>query len=229
MERICEPELMDDPLQARSYADADFSASDAALVERILDLAGPGGLGSKVVDLGCGPGNISFRLAAALPQVHVLGIDGAAAMLALAERQRGRDPLRWSRLRFLQACLPLPVGTLAPLPVSFAPPYSALISNSLLHHLPDPAVLWRAIAQLAAPGALVVVRDLRRPQDEATLQTLVDRHVATAPAVLRRDFSNSLRAAFLPEEVGAQLAAAGLSSLSVSSLEDRYLEVYGQL
>ena len=115
MERIREPELMDDPLQARVYVEANFDASDAALFQRILDLAGPGGLGSRVVDLGCGPGNISFRLASALPQAAlpqaalpqaallqacVLGVDGAAAMLELAEQRRCSDPARWSRLHF---------------------------------------------------------------------------------------------------------------------------------
>jgi trans-aconitate 2-methyltransferase len=229
MERIREPELMDDPLQARVYVEADFAASDAALVQRILDLAGGEGLGSKVVDLGCGPGNISFRLAAALPQACVLGVDGAAAMLELAEQRRCSDPARWSPLRFQRACLPLAPGALESLPAPFAPPYSAIVSNSLLHHLHDPAVLWRSVSQLAAPGALVVVRDLRRPPDPQTLAALVERHAAAAHPLLRRDFANSLAAAFRPEEVEAQLLAAGLTRLSVSPQEDRYLEVSGRL
>jgi SAM-dependent methyltransferase len=229
MERIREPELMDDSLQARVYVEADFAASDAALVQRILDLACREGLGSKVVDLGCGPGNISFRLAAALPQACVLGVDGAAAMLELAEQRRCNDPARWSQLRFHRACLPLAPGALESLPAPFAPPYSAIVSNSLLHHLHDPAVLWRSVSQLAAPGALVVVRDLRRPPDPQTLAALVERHAAAAHPLLRRDFANSLAAAFRPEEVEAQLLAAGLTRLSVSPQEDRYLEVSGRL
>ena len=229
MERIREPELMDDPLQARVYVEANFDASDAALFQRILDLAGPGGLGSRVVDLGCGPGNISFRLAAALLQACVLGVDGAAAMLELAEQRRCSDPVRWSQLHFQRACLPLAPGALESLPVPFAPPYSSIVSNSLLHHLHDPAVLWRSVSQLAAPGALVVVRDLRRPPDPQTLAALVERHAATAHPLLRRDFANSLAAAFRPEEVEAQLLAARLTRLSVSPQEDRYLEVSGRL
>jgi len=234
MERIREPELMDDPLQARVYVEANFDASDAALLQRILDLAGPGGLGSKVVDLGCGPGNLSFRLASALPQAAllqacVLGVDGAAAMLELAEQRRCTDPARWSRLHFQRACLPLAPGALESLPVPFAPPYSSIVSNSLLHHLHEPAVLWRSVSQLAAPGALVVVRDLRRPPDPQTLAALVERHAAKAHPLLRRDFANSLAAAFRPEEVEAQLLAAGLTRLSVTLQEDRYLEVSGRL
>ena len=245
MKRIREPELMDDPLQARAYAEADFSGTDQAFTERILTLlaafdAGHGApvaaadsplslAAPRILDLGCGPGNISFRLAAALPRASLLGIDGAAAMLALAERKRLVEHQRWLHLRFHQACLPVAAGLLEALPASFAPPYSLIVSNSLLHHLHDPAVLWRAVRQWAAPGALVVVRDLRRPASLEGLRTLVRRHAAAAPPVLRRDYANSLAAAFRPEEVEAQLGAEGLFSLRVEPLDDRYLEVRGRL
>jgi trans-aconitate 2-methyltransferase len=232
MERLPEPELMDDPHQARVYAEADFSATDQAFTDRILALlatAGPPALAPRVLDLGCGPGNISFRLAAALPHAPVLGLDGAAAMLALAERARQADPHRWAHLRFHQACLPLSPGALASLPASLAAPYSLIVSNSLLHHLHRPAVLWQTVRELARPGALVVVRDLRRPASPAALAELVERHAGNAPAVLRRDYGHSLAAAFTPGEVEGQLAAAGLLSLRVEPLEDRYLEISGQL
>ena len=62
MNRTPEPELMDGLEQAQAYAAADFAAGDQALIERLAQLF-PGGLGARLVDLGCGPGNISFRLA----------------------------------------------------------------------------------------------------------------------------------------------------------------------
>ena len=65
MERIPEPELMDDPAQAQAYAATDFSSSDRAMVADLLDRYG-NGLGGAVLDLGCGPGNITFLLAEAL-------------------------------------------------------------------------------------------------------------------------------------------------------------------
>ena len=225
MERVPEPELMDGAEQAAAYAAADFSASDGAVIARLGELF-PGGLGSQVVDLGCGPGNISFRLAELRPApAQVLAIDGAPAMLALAarelERRRQAQPELPRRLLFRLSCLPDPA-----LPGGF----SAVVSNSLLHHLHDPAVLWGAVRQLAAPGACIYVKDLRRPADAAAVEALVQRHAADAPPLLQRDYRASLHAAFTPEEVRGQLRAAGLaSSLQVAPTDDRYLEVWGRL
>jgi SAM-dependent methyltransferase len=229
MDRIPEPELMDDPQQAAAYAAGDFARSDQALVEAALDRFSREGLGTRLLDLGCGPGNISFRLAAACPAAMVLGLDGAGAMLAIARQRQAADPGRWGRLAFRLALLPLPDGPPTGWEQPFAPPFSAVISNSLLHHLHDPGALWRSLRQLAAPGAAVMVRDLRRPASAGELEALVALHAATAPAVLRRDFSLSLRAAFRTAEVGEQLRHEGLGGLAVRELDDRYLEVAGRL
>lgn len=230
MHRIPEPELMDEAPQALAYAAADFSTTDQAFVDSILERLRRGALAPQcVVDLGCGPGNISFRLADALPAVPVLGIDGAAAMLQPALARQRAESSRWPQLHFLQACLPLADDCLAALPPLFQPPFQLLVSNSLLHHLHHPEVLWGAVRQLGAPGSLVVLRDLRRPESPAELELLVERHVSAAPAVLQRDYRASLQAAFRPEEVVAQLERAGLGCLQVQPLEDRYLDVAGVL
>ena len=222
MERICEPELMDEPLQAEAYAAADFSSGDRAVLERIEALPafrGSGdGEGLSVVDLGCGPGNITFLVARRWPGARVLGIDGSAAMLAIAEQRRLADPVAHRQVRFQRLVLPSP---------QLAGPCSAVVSNSLLHHLHDPGVFWRAVKQLTGPGTSLYVRDLRRPATAADLEALVARHVGAAPAVLRRDYAHPLRAAFSTAEVMAQLEAAGLGGLEVRELDDRYLEIQG--
>ena len=95
MDRISEPELMDDVEQARAYAAADFSEPHQAFVEhfrqRFAD-CNP----KQVLDLGCGPADISIRFARAYPQCTLTGVDGAAAMLALgrdAVSAGGRGPV----------------------------------------------------------------------------------------------------------------------------------------
>ncbi len=278
MERIVEPELMDDPLQARAYAEADFDRSDQAFTERFLELLGQpfprpgppassggaggspgngpdwvGGVGPDwgaqegIVDLGCGPGNISFRLAAALPRARVLGLDGAASMVALATEHQQRHPGAWPQLSFQQVKLPLtgvaPAGatvTEVDPVAALGGPFAAVVSNSLLHHLHDPQVLWQAVGQLAAPGATIYIKDLRRPASAAAADALTERHAAGAAAVLRRDFRASLAAAFTAAEVEAQLARAAQlwgtagthgttwPAFTVAEVADRYLEIHGR-
>ncbi len=224
MQRIPEPELMDEAGQVLAYAQADFAASDAAMVERLAQLCGDDP-GTALLDLGCGPGNISLLLAARWPAAKVLGLDGAPRMLAVAmERLAGAPPELADRLRFEQALLPL--AATGELDAQF----SAVVCNSLLHHLHDPAALWQTVAQLGAPGAFVYVQDLRRSASAEAVEALVATEMASAPEVLRRDYRASLHAAFSPEEVQQQLQQAGLAAqLQVAPLQERYLEVWGRL
>ena len=223
MQRIPEPELMDGVDQVRAYAEADFDASDQAMLDRFAELCG-GDPGARLVDLGCGPGNISVRLARRWPQARVLGLDGAPRMLALARERAAVEPLLVGRLQFQEAVLPLAD------PGPLAAAFSAVVSNSLLHHLHDPGVLWQAVAQLAAPGAFVHVQDLRRPASPAAVDALVAEQMQGAPEVLRHDYRASLHAAFTPGEVRDQLEQAGLAGqLQVAPRQERYLEVWGRI
>ncbi len=224
MQRIPEPELMDDAAQVAAYGAADFNATDGAMLERLADLCG-GDPGPRLVDLGCGPGNITFRLARRWPHAAVLGLDGSPRMLELARQRALAAPdLAAHQLRFEQVLLPLAE------PAAFADSFTAVVCNSLLHHLHDPQVLWRTVAQLAAPGGFVYVQDLRRPASPEAVEALVAAEMAGAPEVLRRDYRASLHAAFTPEEVQQQLQQAGLAAqLQVAPLQERYLEVWGRL
>lgn len=220
LRRQPEPELMDDAVQAVAYAQGDFAAAHQFLVDQARRLLGDLPPVARVLDLGCGPGDVTVRFARAWPGWHIDAVEGAEAMLALA-RQRVRAEQLHERVRLCCAVLPhdpLPGGA-----------YEIILSNSLLHHLHDPQVLWSALREVAAPGAAVYVTDLRRPADEAELHRLIETHGAGGPAVLQRDFAASLRAAFTVAEVRDQLAAAGLAGLDVEALTDRHLAVFGCL
>ncbi len=219
MERVPEPELMDDPAQARAYAEADFSEPHELFVRAFGERLGPPA--GPVADLGCGPADVTLRFARAWPSVAIDAVDGAAAMLELARAAVARAGLQ-GRIRLLAGRIP---GAALP-----GAPYRTVISNSLLHHLRDPLDLWRTIRRIAAPGAAVFVMDLMRPRDEAEWARLVDTYAAGAPPLLRRDFRASLAAAYRPREVEAQLAAAGIGrTLRVEVLSDRHLAVWGRL
>jgi hypothetical protein len=72
------------------------------------------------------------------------------------------------------------------------------------------------------------VQDLMRPESPEAAQAMVDQHARGEPDVLRRDFFHSLCAAFTPDEVRTQLAAAGLDALMVEPVTDRHLVIRGQ-
>lgn len=221
MLRTLEPELMDDAEQARAYAAADFDEVNQAFVDRFLTLPGASSV-RRLIDLGCGPCDIPIRLCERLPQLSVTALDGSEAMLGLARQaiaSRATQPTGLER-RIELRCARLP------LPASQADQFDAVISNSLLHHLPEPEVLWQSLRQLAAPGALLLVVDLIRPPSRQAADALVERYARDEHPVLKRDFLNSLLAAFTLQEVKQQLASVGLT-LEVDVVSDRHLVAHG--
>jgi len=217
--RTLEPELMDEREQARAYADADFDDVNQGFVVRFRTRF-PDFRSGRVVDLGCGPADIPIRMCREFPDLEVVGIDGAEAMIAIGREEVARAALA-SQITLRTECLPL----VRPEDVLF----DAGISNSLLHHLHDPMVLWKSLRGMLKPGAPILVVDLRRPSSRDEARTLVEDHASGAPAVLERDFFNSLLAAFTPDEVRAQLELCGISGLDVEEISDRHLAIAGRL
>lgn len=218
MERVLEPELMDDPEQARAYAQADFTEENQGFVTRFLEYF-PDWVEGHIVDLGCGPADIPIRLARALPKCFVTGVDGAAAMIGLAEaavREAGlADRIALRSDRFQTLTLPEPAD--------------AGVSNSLVHHLRNPLQFWYALKKLIKPGSPVLVMDLLRPESPEAAQAIVDTYAAEEAAILRRDFYNSLLAAFTEDEVASQLAELNLSRLLIDVPDDRHWVVAGRI
>ena len=219
---------MEDPCQAKAYAEADFELSDQDFMERLKKLLGNiqkiKDLG-LFLDLGCGPGNISHRLALAWPSKRVLGVDGSKAMLKIAESKRlaaypFQQNLSYSHLN---------ISSLADGSIRLEEQASVVVSNSLLHHLHNPQSLWKALKRISSKGAIHYHRDLRRPAREEDLNALQKKYLGNGPSILKKDYRASLRAAFTSEEVVMQLKTAGLDSFAVREVDDRYLEVVGTM
>jgi len=58
--------------------------------------------GSAIVDLGCGDGYATVSLAAALPEVRVIGVDWSEEMLGLAQQRLSAEPAISDRVSFRQ-------------------------------------------------------------------------------------------------------------------------------
>lgn len=217
MKRIPEPELMDEAEQAYAYAHADFEEPHNHFIDLLKsacghDLPATG----RALDLGCGAADISIRFARSFPGYIVDAVDGAEAMLNEAEKiLLGMDDLFQERIHLVQGHLQ---------DFSITDYYEIIFSNSLLHHLHDPMVLWNVL-QKASPDTQIFIMDLMRPDSETAVDELVQLYAAGEPEILQRDFRNSLFAAFTPGEVELQLQEAGLKQLVVEVVSDRHLVV----
>ncbi|HVW34847.1 MAG TPA: methyltransferase domain-containing protein [Acidimicrobiia bacterium] len=122
-----------------------FRAERARPFDDLLALVDPAPDGrrpERVVDLGCGTGELTARLADHLGAADTVGVDSSPAMLEKA-RPRERPGLRFE------------LGDIG----AFAPPadYDVIFSNAALHWVPDhPALLARLRAGLRPGGQLAV-------------------------------------------------------------------------
>lgn len=219
MERIPEKELMNDAEQARAYAETDFSEPHEAFVsyfkERFPDFTS-----GKVLDIGCGTGDVIIRFAKALPDIQINGVDGAGEMLEIARREIHKCGYT-ERIK-LSNCL-------LPDPTLFKYKFDAVISNSILHHLADPHVLWETVRECAKKNAPVFIMDLFRPASAEIAESLVRQHAAEASPILQKDFFNSLLAAYTPDEIKSQLKQNGLDALTVETVSDRHVIIWGRI
>ena len=219
MDRILEPELMTDEAQAEAYAQADFAQVNQGFVDRFRACF-PKAVDGTMVDLGCGPGDIPVRFARALPGFTITAVDGSEPMIALAEKAVKAAGVE-DRVRPRCARLPM-----LPLPLQS---FDAVVSNSLVHHMPDPYLFWNELVRLGKPGATVLIMDLFRPESPERAREIVEQYSGNEAPVLKEDFFNSLCAAFTLREVRYQIRSRGLGGLVCELASDRHWIVWGHL
>jgi ubiquinone/menaquinone biosynthesis C-methylase UbiE len=212
LERVLEPEAMDTPDEALDYDAMDHSAVNARFVADFLHAHGPC-RGGAILDVGTGPARIPIALCQTDARANVLGIDLARHMLDQARRNVAEAALA-DRIKLELADakgVPYPDGQ-----------FEAVLSNTILHHIPDPSPALAEMVRLVAPGGTLMLRDLYRPDDDATVDQLVETHANGEPAAARALLEASLRAAFTLDEVKRLTAALGLSPEDVTMSSDRH-------
>lgn len=210
MARKPEPEAMSDQDEVAAYASASnqkhLDAIDNTLVEQVLSLR-PGGKASTgfLLDLGCGPGSITLKIAARCPHLRVVGVDRSQTMLRVAQRAAEDQDLA-SRVFFFQGDagrLGFSTGT-----------FHFVLSNSVLHHLASPEKVFEEMARVTKPDGTVLVRDLRRPSWLA-FPFHVRWHGRHYAGVMRKLFEDSVRAAYTAEELAEMLRGSGMSKARI--------------
>jgi ubiquinone/menaquinone biosynthesis C-methylase UbiE len=209
--RVLEPEVMDTAAEAVEYDHMDHTAVNQRFAADFL-AAWPERTG-EVLDVGTGTAQIPIELCRQAGGFAVRAVDAAAEMLKLADANVAAAGLsiRIGTERVDAKRLPHPDGR-----------FDAVISNSIVHHIPDPATVFAEMVRVCAPGGVLFVRDLLRPDSGAELNRLVDLHAAGATAEQRRLFAESLHAALTVAEVRELIARLGFARDTVAQTSDRH-------
>lgn len=117
-----------------------FKAERAAPFEDMLKMIEPRD-GMTIIDLGCGPGPLTARLADELPAGDVLGIDSSAEMLEQAQ-SLARDGLRFEQRNIEDA----------------DGQWDLVFSHAALHWLPDHATLIPNLFRMVKRGGQLAVQ-----------------------------------------------------------------------
>ncbi len=208
--RVLEPEVMDSAEEARDYDTIDHSQVNRAFVADFLaswDGNGP------VLDVGTGTAQIPIELCRRAPKAQVVAIDLANHMLEIGRDNVRRadfsDRLRLERQDAKHLTYP-------------AQSFAAVISNSIVHHIPEPAAVLAEMVRVTRPRGLLFIRDLLRPATDDLVRHLVATHAADHNPHQRKMFDDSLRAALSLEEIRSMVADLGFDSATVQQTTDRH-------
>jgi ubiquinone/menaquinone biosynthesis C-methylase UbiE len=219
--RTLETEVMDTEQEARDYDAMDHGEVNARFVDDLLAAAAGAPL-RRVLDVGTGTALIPVELCRRDPHVEVDAVDLADHMLALAERNVARAGFA-ARIHVARADAK---GT-----GRQDGAFDAVMSNSIVHHIPEPRTALGEMARLVGSGGLLFVRDLERPATAARVAELVASYapVPDGPEEVRamherqRDlFAASLHAALTLDEVRAVVAPLGIPASAVRTTSDRH-------
>ncbi len=212
LDRILEPEVMDTEEDANEYDAMDHTEANASFVDRLVSLGARGAM----LDVGTGPGHIPLLVCARVADAHVTGVDLAHRMLAIAEQHRAASP-HAERVVYRHADakgLDFPDAS-----------FDTVFSNTILHHVPDPAPFLSECRRVLRPGGCLLVRDLYRPASSAELERLVALHAADCTPYQRELFAASLHAALTPDELRALADRVGLADARVTVDSDRHVSL----
>ncbi len=216
---------MDTAQEASDYDAMDHTEVNARFCSDLLALGRPG----RVLDVGTGTALIPIELCRRAPGVDIHAIDMASSMLAIG------------RVNVTRAELGLHIHLESGDAKSMRwedGAFDTVISNSLIHHMPDPGRVLREMRRLVGAGGKLFVRDLVRPESAERVRLLVETYAPVQPsgnalvdamhARQRRLFEASLHAALTVDEVVALATPLGIPSEAVRPTSDRHWTLAGR-
>ena len=234
MPRILEPEVMDSEQEAIDYDAMDHRAVNALFVTDLMAALSskfkvqgsksedgrpstlnlePGTLNLDVLDLGAGTAQIPIELCRRMKDCRVMALDAAAHMLDLARYNVEAAGLI-ERIQLVNADakrLGFDDGT-----------FDVVMSNSIVHHIPEPIGTLREAVRVTKPGGLLFFRDLLRPESKERLDELVATYAGNENAHSRQMFADSLHAALTLGEFRERVGSLGYAPDTVQQTSDRH-------
>jgi predicted protein tyrosine phosphatase/ubiquinone/menaquinone biosynthesis C-methylase UbiE len=210
MQRVLEPEVMDSWEEAIEYDSMDFTEVNAAFAKSAAAL---GPVFGNILDVGTGTARIPIALAQLRPEWKLTCIDLSPNMLKVGAQNVEKAGVRSQiNLELIDAkAMPYPENS-----------FDMVISNSIIHHLPDPLPFLREVKRVLKPNGAIFLRDLLRPLDEITKDNLVQMYAGDCNSHQKQLFGDSLQAAFTLDEVETMLESAGLEGLRIYESSDRH-------
>lgn len=211
LQRVLEPEVMDDPDESQDYDDMDHSEVNRGFVEDLLRAGDPG---LEILDLGTGTARIPIELCTHTEECRVLATDAAVSMLEIAKINIA--------VGGFEHRIQLHHGDSKELEFEDQM-FDCVMSNSLIHHLPDPAPAIAEMVRLTRPGGIIFVRDLMRPESLERVEELVQSYAGNENEACQQLFRQSLIAALTCEEWRELVAVHGFAAETVQATSDRHV------
>jgi cyclopropane fatty-acyl-phospholipid synthase-like methyltransferase len=180
----------------------------APATRMIFDAAGIRS-GMRVLDLGCGAGDVAFVAADLVgPDGYVVGVDRSPEALAQARRRAGQRGL--AQVRFVEGDIhdPTPGG-----------PFDAIVGRLVLMYVPDPAAVLRRQATVLRAGGLVVPIELDIPTSRSLPAIPL---VSQAVAWLAEAFAKGGIQPSLGSRLWSVLREAGLRPLGMIGVQPHF-------
>ncbi|MBH8563432.1 class I SAM-dependent methyltransferase [Nostoc sp. CENA67] len=210
MQRVLEPEVMDTSEEAIEYDAMDFTEVNTAFAQRAMELGPQSGL---ILDAGTGTARIPILICQQCPQLRIIGNDLSKNMLLIGSKNVDQAGL--------QNQISLELGDSKQLPYQDGQ-FDMVISNSIVHHLPDPLPFFLEVKRVLKPNGAIFIRDLIRPDNEATMNAFVEKIGQESGYDERQNMllRDSLHAAFRLDEVNELVQKAGLEGVKVYQSSD---------
>ncbi|MAX22236.1 MAG: ubiquinone biosynthesis protein UbiE [Planctomycetaceae bacterium] len=210
LERVLEPEVMDTYEEARDYDSMGHQEVNTFFVQ---DLLASGEIGIDVLDVGTGTAQIPVELCRQNEECRVIAIDMAAHMLDLARFNIEVDG--FTQRIYLQQIDAKDMNFEQDM-------FDCVISNSIIHHIPQPRLVLQEAIRVARPGGLLFFRDLMRPESGEEVSRLVEMYAGDENPHQKQMFDDSLRAALSLEEIREMVTNLGFQGDSVQATSDRH-------